>query len=251
MILKGMSHGDVRIFHSFEIDRRCSFHGPRIGCLFVRGLGDDKPDPFLSNPTSNTDSAPFVPLFLGGGQECGFRSGTENTPMIAGLGEAAKLISANLTAYAKHMLQMRQFLEQQLREAFPSTDPNSVCIFGLDRCQAAEANSSPRSDSTSPLRERFPRLPNTVNITFRGPPFLNSRSILALCPNLLASRGAACHSGLENSSVLHAVGYTLKESSSAIRLSVGRYTTKDEILEAVASIRNAVSMLRSTENSTY
>ncbi|KAF6768593.1 hypothetical protein AHF37_09971 [Paragonimus kellicotti] len=78
------------------------FYGPRIGCLFVRDLFATKPDAALNWSVTRRiapvreSGAPLVPLFLGGGQEFGFRSGTENTPMIAGLGKVSHLLAVGL-----------------------------------------------------------------------------------------------------------------------------------------------------------
>ncbi|XP_016089593.1 selenocysteine lyase-like [Sinocyclocheilus grahami] len=75
------------------------FYGPRIGALFVNDPGT---------------TTPVYPLFFGGGQECNFRPGTENTAMIAGLGKAAELVSSNLAEYEAHFLDIRCYLEQKL-----------------------------------------------------------------------------------------------------------------------------------------
>ena len=66
------------------------FYGPRIGALFHA-----------------RNRAPIVPIFLGGGQEAGLRSGTENTPMIVGLGIAAEVVSNRLEADKRHFRDMR------------------------------------------------------------------------------------------------------------------------------------------------
>ena len=68
------------------------FYGPRIGALF------------------HAESAPVVPIFLGGGQEKGRRSGTENTPMIVGLGKAAEIVTKRLDGDAKHFEAMRKIV---------------------------------------------------------------------------------------------------------------------------------------------
>nr|KAF6497571.1 selenocysteine lyase [Rousettus aegyptiacus] len=75
------------------------FYGPRIGALYVRGLGA---------------LTPLHPMLFGGGQERSFRPGTENTPMIAGLGKAAELVTENCEAYEAHMRGVRDYLEERL-----------------------------------------------------------------------------------------------------------------------------------------
>ncbi|TGZ56810.1 hypothetical protein CRM22_010068 [Opisthorchis felineus] len=233
------------------------FYGPRIGALYIRGLHTYTPEtwlertPYRNVPTNcghkdccNVPPAPLIPLFLGGGQESGFRSGTENTPMIAGLAKAAELVSANLASYMSHMSCMREQLIQQLCMAFPpvSGHPN-IIIFGVHRGLSSNLNGLIHLDP-----QRLSVLPNTVNLAFSGPPYLDSREILALCPNLCASRGAACHSDQTSSSVLLACGYSVEESRSAIRLSIGRDTIFEDIHTAVAELRAAVSQLFSSNS---
>ncbi|XP_039203022.1 selenocysteine lyase isoform X2 [Crotalus tigris] len=79
------------------------FYAPRIGALYVRGLG------------MNT---PLHPMLFGGGQEWSFRPGTENTPMIAGLGKAAELVNENSELYEAHMRKIRDYLEKRLEIIF-------------------------------------------------------------------------------------------------------------------------------------
>lgn len=61
-----------------------------------------------------TKKSPIYSLFFGAGQENGLRPGTENTPMIVGLGKAAFLVNNNLQRYNDHMYNMRKYLEQRL-----------------------------------------------------------------------------------------------------------------------------------------
>ncbi|XP_061862009.1 selenocysteine lyase isoform X1 [Colius striatus] len=77
------------------------FYGPRIGALYVCGPGS---------------TTPLHPLLFGGGQERSFRPGTENTPMIAGLGQAAELVSKNWEAYEAQMRDVRDYLEARLED---------------------------------------------------------------------------------------------------------------------------------------
>ncbi|XP_064373106.1 selenocysteine lyase isoform X3 [Dromaius novaehollandiae] len=79
------------------------FYAPRIGALYVRGPGT---------------TTPLHPMLFGGGQERNFRPGTENTPMIAGLGKAAELVSRNWEAYEAHMRDVRDYLEARLEASF-------------------------------------------------------------------------------------------------------------------------------------
>ncbi|CAG0891689.1 unnamed protein product [Darwinula stevensoni] len=182
------------------------FYGPRIGALYVRGLGSG-------------DGALF-PLFRGGGQERGYRPGTENTPMILGLGAAAFLVCLNLSSYQKHMENMRNALITLLKEAFEE----SLVIHG---------DIDPKN-----------RLPNTVNFSLKPPLYtVKGREILGKIPRLCASTSAACHShSVKPSRVLLACGVDENLAAGAIRLSVGRETTEQEIKEAVLLLRESVSL---------
>ncbi|XP_057241910.1 selenocysteine lyase isoform X2 [Malurus melanocephalus] len=131
------------------------FHGPRIGALYAHGPGT---------------TAPLHPMLFGGGQERNFRPGTENTPMIAGLGQAAELVSTNWEAYEAHMQDVRDYLEARLEASFGK--------------QRIHFNSHFKGSK---------RLCNTCNFSILGPG-LQGRRVLAHCKVLLASVGAACHS---------------------------------------------------------
>nr|XP_017499602.2 selenocysteine lyase isoform X5 [Manis javanica] len=181
------------------------FYGPRIGALYVRGLGE---------------LIPLYPMLFGGGQERNFRPGTENTPMIAGLGKAAQLVMENCEAYEAHMRGIRDYLEERLVAEF---------------------------DGRIHLNSQFPgteRLPNTCNFSIRGP-LLRGHLVLAQCRMLLASVGAACHSdhGDQPSPVLLSSGIPFGVAQNAIRLSVGRSTTRAEVDLVVQDLKQAVAWL--------
>ncbi|KAF6362124.1 selenocysteine lyase [Rhinolophus ferrumequinum] len=180
-------------------------YGPRIGALYVRGLGE---------------RTPLYPMLFGGGQERGFRPGTENTPMIAGLGKAAELVTENCEAYEAHMRAVRDYLEARLVAEF---------------------------DKKIHLNSQFPgteRLPNTCNFSIQGPQ-LQGRLVLAQCRTLLASVGAACHSdqGDRPSPVLLSCGIPADVARNALRLSVGRSTTLAEVDLVVQDLKQAVARL--------
>ncbi|KAH9499379.1 hypothetical protein Btru_003925 [Bulinus truncatus] len=164
------------------------FYAPRIGAIFILNPGQ---------------STPIYPMLFGGGQERNFRPGTENTPMIAGLGKAAELICENINQYSSHFLEVRDYLEQKLKENF------SVQINGkFNNCE---------------------RLPNTCNVSFVGRFALKGHELLNHVPSLQASVGAACHAQNRPSSILLAVGVPESVAWGAVRISVGRETTRDDI----------------------
>ncbi|KAK2172120.1 hypothetical protein NP493_991g00096 [Ridgeia piscesae] len=178
------------------------FYGPRIGALYV------------SNPDD------LFPIFYGGGQERGYRPGTENTAMIAGLGKAAELVVLNIEQYQDQMRVVRDYLEDSLQKQFQLR----VMING-----------------------RYPtseRLPNTCNVSFLGEG-LQGNKVLARCRYFQASVGAACHSHMKYvcSQVLLASGVPPDVASNAIRLSIGRSTTKSDIDVIVNDLKAIVNLM--------
>ncbi len=150
----------------------------------------------------------------GANHEANRRAGTENIILMAGLGIACELIERNLNEYADHMAAMRDRLEQ------------GILASGYD----ARVNGHPTE-----------RLPNTCSIGFRG---READGILAGLPSVAASAGAACHSDrVELSHVLEAMRVPAEYAMGTLRLTVGRYTTEDEIDRAIAEITGVVAQL--------
>ncbi len=146
-------------------------------------------------------------LMHGANHENDRRAGTENVIEIAGLGQACELIEQNLAEYARHMVDMRDRLERGLLNS------------GMD----VRVNGHLEK-----------RLPNTTSISFRG---LEADRILARLPTVAASAGAACHSGhVEVSQVLAAMNVPGEYAMGTLRLTVGRFTTAEEIDRATAEI---------------
>ncbi|XP_063861440.1 selenocysteine lyase-like [Scylla paramamosain] len=200
------------------------YYGPRIGALYIRGLGH---------------KTPVYPLFYGGGQERGYRPGTENTPMIAGLGRASLLVHNNVQDYYTSMKKTRNYMERQLKKVFG----NQVKINCVDPCIPMD----PEACSVPPRGPKqqhfiFPRLPNTSSVSFyyrqvSGP------EILRHCRLVQASCGAACHAHTENQSILEASGVCSFHASRTIRLSLGRDTTMEEIDLAIQDVKQAIEKL--------
>ena len=143
------------------------------------------------------------PLIHGAGHESGRRAGTESALLAVGLGEACKL-ARDLTPMDPVRI-LRDHFWQMLREQFG----NRVALNG---------------HSTH-------RLPNTLNVSFVG---RIGAEILGRLEGVAASTGSACHSGcLELSPVLEAMGVAPEVGMGAVRFSLGRETTRNEI-DAVA-----------------
>ncbi|XP_077439990.1 selenocysteine lyase [Vanacampus margaritifer] len=181
------------------------FYGPRIGALFVNDL---------------EGKTPLIPMLFGGGQERNFRPGTENTPMIAGLGKAAELVTARLSDHESHMLHVREYLEERLKAVFKDKLHFNNHFQGSDR------------------------LPNTCNVSILGPGLQGWR-VLSHCKKLLASVGAACHSdhGDRPSRILLSCGVAPEVASNALRLSVGRSTSREDVDAGVEDLQDAVKLL--------
>ncbi len=141
-------------------------------------------------------------LIHGAGQERGSRAGTENVPYIAGLGSACELAMGMLPNYEKRVKQLRDRLHSNIEKG-----------LGKDVVQLNGHS------------ER--RLPNTLNISIRG---IHGEELLSKIPEIAASTGAACHAGsTEPSSVLLEMGLTRELALGALRLTLGRWSTAEEI----------------------
>jgi cysteine desulfurase len=159
---------------------------------------------------------PLAPVIHGAGQEGGLRPGTENTPYIVGLGCAAMTAQSHLDAAAERMASLRDRLERRLQGA----------IGPRLRINGAGAE----------------RLPNTLSASFPG---VVGGELLARIPELYASTGAACHSDepASISGTLAAMRLTAPEARGTVRLSVGWYTTEEEIDRAVDLLLGAWEVL--------
>ena len=165
------------------------FHAPKgIGALAIRkGLR-------------------LTPLWYGGGQELGLRSGTEPVPAIVGLGVAAEMARGALRL-ATDIAALRDRLESGMRSAVAS-----ITINGATQ----------------------PRLPNTASISF------HDRAADAIvrafdAEDVCTAAGAACHSGkTEASATMKAMARPLHEAMGTVRFSLSRYTTASEIDRTIA-----------------
>uniref|UniRef100_A0A8D0FKU3 Selenocysteine lyase n=1 Tax=Strix occidentalis caurina TaxID=311401 RepID=A0A8D0FKU3_STROC len=142
-------------------------------------------------------------------------------PGELGLGLAAELVSKNWEAYEAHMRDVRDYLEARLEAS-----------FGKQRIH---------------LNSHFTgskRLCNTSNFSILGPG-LQGRRVLSCCQTLLASVGAACHSekGDRPSSILLSCGIPCDVAQNALRLSVGRDTTRADVDLVVQDLVQAVAQL--------
>ncbi|MCH7670742.1 MAG: IscS subfamily cysteine desulfurase [Proteobacteria bacterium] len=150
----------------------------------------------------------------GGGHERGMRSGTLATHQIVGMGEAYRIAAEEMHAENDRILALRKRLLEGLK------DIEEVYVNGdIDR-----------------------RVSGNLNISFN---FVEGESLMMALRDLALSSGSACTSAsLEPSYVLRALGLNDELAHSSLRISIGRFTTADEIDYSVEKIHEAVAKLR-------
>jgi len=153
------------------------------------------------------------PILFGGGQQRRLRPGTLPTDLVAGLGMAAEVAAASIESDLEHLRGLRRILWEGIRDI-----------------EGVVLNGDP---------DGFPGILNVSVEDIEGESLL-----LALEPLLLAT-GSACNSKTQEPSyVLRALGLSDEQAQSAIRFSVGRLTTQEEVEFAAAHYRDAVARLR-------
>lgn len=156
------------------------------------------------------------PFMHGAGHEGGLRAGTENVPYIAGLGKASILAARGLDDAADRLAALRDRLQDQLTEAIGSR----LMVHGG-------------------LAER---LPNTLSVSF---PNVTGQQLLARIPELCASTGSACHASSGSMSpTLAAMQLSAEVAAGTVRLSVGWYTSEEEIDRAAELLVGAWEALQ-------
>ncbi len=177
-------------------------HGPKgVGLLYRRA------------------DIPLVPLQHGGGQEFGFRSGTENVPGIIGFTKAVELMQKEKGKEKKRLDSLHQYFMKSVLREVPQTS-----ILG-----------SQKTNTYSP---------HIVNLVFRG---VEAEVLLRHLSQqgIYVSIGSACHAQqLRVSHVLQAMGVAEQEGLSSIRFSLGRSTTKKGLDCVIRSLKEIISSLR-------
>jgi cysteine desulfurase len=170
-------------------------YGPKgVGVLFVR----------------RRPRVRLAPLFSGGGQERGLRSGTLPAPLIVGLGEACRLAAREMAAEADRIATLRRDLLDRLVNAIPAIRVNG----SLDA-----------------------RIAGNLNLTFPG---ATAAELMTQLPDLCVSTGSACSSAtIEPSYVLRALGLSEEEAARTLRIGIGRFTSAADIDYAAAALAAA------------
>lgn len=147
----------------------------------------------------------------GGGHENGLRSGTLNVPAIVGFGRAAALCGAHMQEEGPRLLQLRDAMEQALLTAVAGAAVNG----------------------------RGRRLPHVSNLLFPGTD--TEQLLLSVSSRLALSRGSACSSNSQKPShVLRAIGLSDHRARQSVRISLGRFTTEEEVFFATDILRDAL-----------
>jgi len=175
-------------------------YGPKgVGALYVR----------------RRPRARLTPLFSGGGQERGLRSGTVPAPLAVGLGEACAIAAEEMPAEEARLRALRGRLLDALRAAVPDVTVNG----DLDR-----------------------RVAGNLNV---GLPGVDGEELLLALDDIALSTGSACTSAaVEPSYVLRALGLDDVAAHGAIRIGLGRFTTEDEVDVSARRIAEAVAQQR-------
>ncbi len=176
-------------------------HGPKgVGALYIKnGIQID-------------------PMILGGGQEHGLRSGTENVANIVGFGKACEIAKNNLTENMAYVTKLRDLLIKKVLNEIPEVT----------------LNGDPKS-----------RLPNNTHFTFLG---VNGEDLIIKLDEygIAASTGSACSVNTQRAShVLHAMGFSHEQITGSLRLTLGIFNNEKEIDQTVDSLKKIVEELRS------
>jgi cysteine desulfurase len=174
-------------------------YGPKgIGALYVR-----------RHPRMR-----LAPLFSGGGQERGLRSGTLPTPLIVGFGVACRIAREAREAESARLAALRDRLLAGLRARIPGLTVNG------------------------PMTRR---LAGNVSIHLPG---VRTLDVIAACPDLAVSTGSACTSAaVVPSHVLTALGLTAAEAGASLRVGIGRFNSAADIDKAVHWLADAYAQL--------
>ena len=157
----------------------------------------------------------LAPQIHGGGHERGNRSGTLNVPGIVGFGWAAKLAREEMAGEAASILELREHLRSRLMTEIPHATLNG----SLEH-----------------------RVPGILNISFA---YVEGESLLMGLKEVAISSGSACTSAsLEPSYVLKAMGLNDELAHSSLRISIGRFTTREELDHIAMLIEREVARLR-------
>ena len=155
------------------------------------------------------------PVIYGGGQEAGWRAGTENIAYIVALGVACMVAQEQLEESQERLRRLRDRLQRRLETSLPGF----VHLNG----HASE------------------RLPNTLNLSIDR---VIGEEVLAATPGVASSTGSACHEGnTDPSSVLLTMGLSCETALGALRLTLGRWSSEEEVEQAATLLVRTIATL--------
>ena len=176
-------------------------HGPKgVGALYIK------------------NGISITPFILGGGQENGLRSGTENVANVVGFGKACEIAKTNLDENISRMKKLRDQMIEKILDEIPEVTLNGHSEF---------------------------RLPNNVHFTFLG---VNGEDLIIKLDEfgIAASTGSACSVNTQKAShVLEAMGFSLEQITGSLRLTIGIFNNEKEIDQTVDILKKIVKELRS------
>jgi cysteine desulfurase len=158
------------------------------------------------------------PVILGGGQEHGLRSGTENVANIVGFGKACEIAQNNLSENITHTKKLRDILVEKIFNEIPK-----VTLNGHTQS----------------------RLPNNAHFTFLG---VNGEDLIIKLDEhgIAASTGSACSVNTQKAShVLESMGFSLEQITGSLRLTMGIFNDEQEIEQTVDTLKKVIQELRS------
>ena len=155
------------------------------------------------------------PIFSGGGQEKGLRSGTLAPALCVGLGEALRIADEEMLGDSARLGALRDQMWQQLNGAVPGLVLNGSMTN---------------------------RIGVNLNFSVDG---ADAESLMAALPGLAVSSGSACSSASDDSShVLKAIGLSNALAEASLRIGLGRFTTADEVESATNQLIKAITTVR-------
>ena len=158
------------------------------------------------------------PRTYGGSQEHNLRTGTQNLPAILGFVKVAEIAYEKMDEEKRHLFELTEFMYSEIENTIDNV-----------------------------LRNGHPdkRLPGTLNVSF--PDTTSTMVVEALDKeDICVSGGSACHSGMdEPSQILQAIGRNSEEAISGVRFSLGRSSTKEEVITVVKALKHVVDEIRS------
>ena len=228
-----LANNEIGVIQPLEnISKICKSRGITLHSDFAQCLGYIELDNLLSDVNMITISSHKIygpkgiglllideeinlePLIVGGGQEYGLRSGTLPLPLVVGFAKAIEIAVLNQKNNAEKLL----FYRNNLLEGLLKNNSGLLINGSIEK-----------------------RLPHNLNLTVLD---LNGAKFHKLLKSkIICSTGSACSSG-EPSHVLLALGRSLKEAESSIRLSIGLSTNSKDIKQAIHILTNTIRLLR-------